>query len=137
MLRTDSVLHVTKVGSGATSTASWDLPRALSVVSRRSPLADQMITGVETAAADELQRSVDLATLPLSSIAISDVLAKPQHRNAFASGKAATLLSNYAHSHQGLKTGDDNRFRRFVWELPTIDRRWRFLQTVTDRKSVV
>jgi hypothetical protein len=42
---------------------------------------------------------------------------------------SGTLLSNYATSTQGIKTGDDDKWRRTFWELSTIRTRWKLLQS--------
>ncbi len=44
------------------------------------------------------------------------------------------LLESFASSCQGIKTGDDGRFRRCFWELASIEAPWRRYQsTVSDR----
>lgn len=136
VLRTDSVDHVTKVGSGATSTASWDVPRALAIVTRMHPSAKQVITGVQTSAASEERRAEDIRRAPIDSVPVSEILHAPQARIVFGRATGSVLLSAHAHSYQGLKTGDDNRFRRFTWELPAIEGRWRCLQTVTNETKL-
>ena len=39
------------------------------------------------------------------------------------------LLADIAFSAQGLKTGDDDRWRRAVWEVQLLGNRWRLLQS--------
>jgi len=38
-------------------------------------------------------------------------------------------LSDFCHSFQGLKTGDDARFRRFFWEVLCVEEPWEFLRS--------
>ena len=46
-------------------------------------------------------------------------------------------LGEFAASHQGIKTGDDARFRRYFWEVPLPSRRWRYLQTTVSATEPV
>ena len=50
-------------------------------------------------------------------------------------GEFATtlLLESFAQSYQGIKTGDDPRFRRFFWEVVPSEERWNFIQSTVDR----
>ena len=42
------------------------------------------------------------------------------------------LLRNFAQSYQGIKTGDDPRFRRLFWEVVPSKGRWHFIQSTVD-----
>ena len=44
-------------------------------------------------------------------------------------------LGDVAFAAQGLKTGDDDKWRRMVWEVPLLDGRWRFLQSTVDQTT--
>ena len=50
-------------------------------------------------------------------------------------GEFATTqsLESFAQSYQGIKTGDDPRFRRFFWEVVPPEERWNFIQSTVDR----
>jgi len=43
------------------------------------------------------------------------------------------LLGKYASSTQGIKTGDDNLFRRYFWELPELGASWRYFQSTVEK----
>jgi hypothetical protein len=46
-------------------------------------------------------------------------------------------LGKYANSPQGIKTGDDGRFRRNWWELSAFDQRWRPFQGTPEANGFV
>ena len=43
------------------------------------------------------------------------------------------LLATVAFSTQGLKTGDDEQWRRMMWEVPSFEARWRPIQSTVDK----
>ena len=45
------------------------------------------------------------------------------------------LLGDIAFAAQGLKTGDDDKWRRMVWEIPSLDERWRYLQSTVEQTT--
>jgi hypothetical protein len=55
-------------------------------------------------------------------------LRNPDARITDSESAAAVLLGRYAETAQGIKTGDDARFRRFYWEQTHDRNRWRFFQ---------
>ncbi len=60
-------------------------------------------------------------------------LQSPGAKIVMAEATGHPLLATGASSFQGIKTGDDNRVRRFFWEISSPGKRWRFFQsTVLD-----
>lgn len=55
-------------------------------------------------------------------------LARPSHRILFGVEKADDTLRSYAASYQGLKSGDDPRYRRLFWEVDLDAANWRVAQ---------
>ena len=45
------------------------------------------------------------------------------------------MLADVAFAAQGLKTGDDAKWRRMIWEIPTLNDRWRLLQSTVDQTT--
>jgi hypothetical protein len=64
-------------------------------------------------------------------------LDNPDCRITFARLESHSLLSNYAASPQGIKTGDDGRFRRCAWEVPAVAGVWEPLQGAAATASFV
>jgi hypothetical protein len=71
---------------------------------------------------DRLMHS-DLAYVP-----IEDQIRRPSHRILFGEDAGTAHLRSVADSFQGLKTGDDPRYRRFFWEVSFAEPRWRGAQ---------
>lgn len=59
----------------------------------------------------------------------AEQLKNPDARVLFSKGTAGPLLQDYVTVPQGIKTGDDARWSRVVWEIPRVDGRWTFYQT--------
>ena len=121
------VSHVTTVGSGQTATASWDVLRALVLVTSRA-FEKYTITGVETDAAREDERAHDLRSKALISTTSQVVLQNPNFRLALSASTSGELLAFYADSLQGVSTGDNPRFQLVFWEVTDFDRTWGFQQ---------
>jgi hypothetical protein len=121
------VCHVTTVGSGQTALASWDVLRALVLVTSRT-LEDYTITGVETDAAREDERANDLRNKVVISSTCRGILQNPNHRLALSATGSGELLAFYADSLQGVSTGDNPRFQLMFWEVTDFDRTWAFQQ---------
>ena len=59
-------------------------------------------------------------------------LKNPDSRIILGEFSAIPLLVNFAQSYQGIKTGDDPRFRRSFWEVVPSEERWNFIQSTVD-----
>lgn len=59
-------------------------------------------------------------------------LENPDSQIVLESQGTGRLLSKYAASFQGLKTGDDFRYRRCFWEVAEIGQRWRVFQSTVE-----
>jgi hypothetical protein len=64
----------------------------------------------------------------LSAINQSDLKRNPKYRILFSQLSKLPTLRMFARSYQGLKTGDDEQFRRFFWELTDHGEGWRLAQ---------
>ena len=53
----------------------------------------------------------------------------PDSRIILGEFTAAQLLESSAQSYQGIKTGDDPRFRRLFWEVVPSEGQWNFIQS--------
>ena len=56
----------------------------------------------------------------------------PDSRIILGEFAATQLLESIAQSYQGIKTGDDPRFRRVFWEVVPSEERWNFIQSTVD-----
>jgi hypothetical protein len=59
-------------------------------------------------------------------------LQNPAYTISLVRRTSKSLTGAIARAHQGLKTGDDDRFRRCWWEIEDSRQRWPFYQTTVD-----
>jgi hypothetical protein len=121
---------VATIGSGATATASWDVLRALVVVSLCTPNREMLVSGVETDADKNEGRASDLCTKPIATLSVGEILQSPNCRIALSAEPHGLRLSSYADSLQGLSTGDNPQFQGQFWEFSDFENTWSFLQGV-------
>ncbi|MGF6833289.1 hypothetical protein QF015_001458 [Paenarthrobacter sp. TE4293] len=125
---------VARLGAGAFRQISGEVVKvALSVISTSKPPAGHSFLGLmanETAGADAKAKVLRSDTLLSVSQAVQ--LQNPDSRITLTHIEPGTLLRRYADGLQGIKTGDDPRFRRFFWEVVDSEqKKWsRFLSSV-------
>lgn len=130
---TDQMFRVAaKLGSGATATASWDVLRALTVIVNSRATVNYEVTGLETDSPTESGRAACLLKNPVLVSTQSLQLSNPDARIALGNMGEGKLLALHAESFQGLKTGDDPRFRRMFWEVAKLGDRWKKLQSTAN-----
>jgi len=123
LLTNQSLVHVTKVGSGATAVASWDVLRCLGVVCA-DPKSGDRISGLEAIDATESGRAHWLRSGQLLESSRSRQLANPDARVSLSASSPSRLLRDYANSLQGTSTGDSARFVAKFWEVPFLGEAW-------------
>lgn len=120
-LLTDECVHlIAKPGSGATSTASWDVVRALAIISRSERSGDYEIAGIDVSAPDEEGRARGLVELSPVIVTRRKLTAVSGARFAFTDHGSSARLSAFADSYKGICSGDTERFQRCFWEVATI-----------------
>lgn len=128
----DDLLHDTcirvaaKVGSGATAKASWDVLRALAIVSKQAALPDGTVAGLEAPASDEDGRAKQLRTGKINVATVEKIREAPDSKFVFESHSSSGRLENYVWSYQGLATADFARYGRKFWEILLPDAEWVF-----------
>ena len=124
LLTSRTFLHAAKLGSGATATASWDVLRALIIVTNTKPHGDHEITGLETDAPSPSGREDCLRRGRVARTMRSHQLSNPDARIAFAVNSDAIPLSYYVTSSWGISPADLFRFGQRFWEHATIEHPW-------------
>jgi hypothetical protein len=128
LLMSQRICHITAIGSGATATASWDVLRAL-VISDCWPRKDDYeLSGIESDAAKEEGRALDLRIGALLTTTRNAILESPDCRFALSADSTGRRLAAYAESLQGLVTGDKPRFQGCFWEFEDFSEVWAFQQ---------
>ncbi|MGO8747665.1 MAG: Eco57I restriction-modification methylase domain-containing protein [Thermoguttaceae bacterium] len=107
---------------------------ALLVLSADKP-SEAMMTGVDVSAAKQpAEKAAYLRGDSPAKIAVKMQAEQLKNPDAVITlnSLTGTLLNTYAVSTQGLKTGDDDRWRRAFWEIGVTNTCWRFLQSTVD-----
>ena len=108
----------------------WAFNTALTVITGKIPSKDHAMSGVD---ASERKGPAEKSGSLKSSTVVSNEqrlqLGNPDARISLATNTNETLLSDYAHSFQGIATADYPRYGRCFWELPTVSKDWVFQQS--------
>lgn len=145
LLNDSSVNGVVTLGEEAWWSFGMRGPRtALFIASTSAPAADSRFFGIDvsTNRGERMigleEKAALLAGCDLSailSIAQASQLRNPDSRIHFGESSEGPLLSAFVDSAQGIKTGDDERWRRRFWELARLGGDWHFYQSSgTDTK---
>ena len=124
LLRTKRWDLVVRIGLGATSTKSWDTLRVL-LIECRSPLPQgHRVTVLDAFTADDLGRARDLRAGIWREFGQATQLENPAAIVTTTERKHESDLATLVESPQGIKTGDDPRYRHYFWEQSEIRRPW-------------
>lgn len=119
LLRQSQFDVVARLGAGAFRQISGEVVKvALSVISTSKPSASHSFLGLmahQTAGTDAKAKVLRGDTLLRVSQAVQ--FQNPDSRITLTRIEPGTLLKRYADGLQGIKTGDDLRFRRNFWEV--------------------
>ena len=130
-LALDGPMLVAALGVSGFSATMWDFHTDLLVEGGRG---SDTVCGVD-AAAGKSPREVAgvLISEALSRTTREQQLANTDHRITLTSSRPQALVSSVASGLQGIKTGDDGRYRRSFWEIDGVGGpRWqRFLTSVS------
>lgn len=124
-------MFVAALGVSSFSAPMWDFHTDLLIEGGEY---SDVVRGVDASAGKKPREVSELLTLgSLSTTTRSQQLANTDHRITLTSSRPEALLSNVAAGLQGIKTGDDLRYRRCFWEVEGIGGpRWqRFLTSVS------
>jgi hypothetical protein len=132
---------VTRLGPNAFRDMNfWASTTALTILSRISPRPFQnlYVTDVSSDKNQDMKASMLRGDSPWESSVTSQTkqLENPDSRISLKTIGAVSLLSEFAEAPQGIKTGDDSRFRIQIWELAHLTERWRVMQGTTSVSQV-
>ena len=123
--------HVTKLGSGATAKESWEVLRTLSIISNNEPTDANMVSGLEAGFPTEAEKALWIRQGDLLCSYQDTQLRNPDARVALEEDIGGELLEKYAYSHEGLTTGDLDRFVRKFWEIQESENWSSYIQNTT------
>ena len=118
LLTASSWLNVTRLGPKAFQTPMWDFNVLLFILGNNRPSKEHALSGTDVSkvkTADE--KAVFLANSPITSATQSLQLGNPSCAITLIDLPTGKSLSSLSQSFKGLGTGDDPRYRRFVWEV--------------------
>ncbi|MGN6258090.1 MAG: DNA methyltransferase [Solirubrobacterales bacterium] len=126
-----------RVGNNVWQTQSgrqpFKVPTVLSVLSGAAPAASHSIAAIDVGNGPVAEKPRLLAEAEAGRVSQAGQLGNPDSRIVTAALAAQPLLEKVASARQGIKTGDDPRYRRLFWEVPLPDRDWcRFQSSVVE-----
>jgi hypothetical protein len=125
---------IAALGAKAFQTPMWDFNVMLVCISREQPSTGHLIFGADVAESGTVAEKVQaLITRTLLGLVQVKQLSHPDSKVVIGSLLSAEPLGKYAVSFQGLKTGDDGRFRALFWELSALRTPWRFFQSTVSQ----
>ena len=107
----------------------FKVPTLLSILRFTSPPANHLIRALDIGNGPVSEKPLLLKTIALLAVAQRDQLQNPDSRIVTALLEEYSLLEDIASAKQGIKTGDDPRYRRFFWERPLPEHNWVYFQS--------
>lgn len=134
LLKTKTFRLVARLGEGAfASSSAAGAFVSLYILENQPPEAGSSFDYVDAAWRQGLGEKVRALVAKDTTLSQFDQLAHPDARIHPPLPGGDRYLFEYASCFQGIKTGDDGRYRREFWEVPTIVGPWaRFLSSVED-----
>lgn len=120
---------IARLGPKAFETPMWDFNVQLIILNNQSPNSTHILKGCDVS-------EIKIAKEKASKLTIQEVksvnqlrqLKNPDMRILLDELDDLPLFGEYIEVPQGIKTGDDNKFRFYFWELKNIGT-WRFYQS--------
>jgi hypothetical protein len=143
LLKSDTWHLIARLGPQAFQTPMWDFNVQLISISRGNSAIESgglfgdvndgnQIRGVDVSEPRTAsEKAMQLLSAEIKSVEQAKQLENPDARVLLDQSEASTLLGEFVEVPQGIKTGDDNRFRFNFWEMQT-KQFWRFYQSTPD-----
>ena len=124
---------IARIGAKGFRTPMWDFNIMLLALTRHRPTEGAESWGCDVSEVDGADAKAD-SLKQSAAIWMSQVaqLANPDSRICFSEPARGTLLEVFCVSPQGIKTGDDDRWRRCFWELHRVAEGWELYQSTVE-----
>lgn len=145
LLINDTWHLIVRLGPGAFETISGEVVKAILITMSRGNAAGGNSNLLEENAPVGIIRGVDvseprtaadkaaaLLTAEIKSVEQAKQLLNPDARVALEDDAGGKLLEKYAYSHEGLTTGDLDRFVRKFWEIQRSQKWSHYIQNTTE-----
>lgn len=131
LLKKESWDFVARLGPGAFSQISGEVVKAnLMSISNRAPQKDHAFFGLDVSdAGSAAEKDEALRTAEVRPVQQGAQLGNPDARVVLEEIRHSNLIEKIAASLQGIKTGDDPRYRYKFWEIEKLDENWKPLQS--------
>ena len=131
LLNVQTLEFVAALGARAFETISGEVVNTILVgISNERPDGSTTFMGIDCNDEENAsEKRHKLISGQPSSYLQSSQSKNPDSRIILGEFSASQLLESYAESYQGIKTGDDPRFRRSFWEVVPTEERWKFIQS--------
>jgi len=135
ILKRRTIGAIARLGAGAFETIGGEVVNvALFVSSNSKPDESGKFFSLDVSSGASPKAKADsLLSEVGKSVEQSSQLKNPDCRFTGEEPGSGKLLEQYTLSPQGVKTGDDAKWKRTFWELPTIGKGWRCYQAPVDR----
>jgi len=118
------------LGPKAFQTPMWDFNVMLLCLSSLKPESRHSIFGIDVSRENRCSEKAEaLKSFQILLTMQETQLNNPDYKIVMGVLKRAAQMGQFADSFQGLKTGDDGRFRGVFWEIAFVDNPWRFFQS--------
>lgn len=136
-LMTESRLTLlAKIGKKAFRAIGGEVVNVAILVSENSlPSSEAALAGLDVSGSKYHLKAVQLLNAAVRKIPLADIASSSSHRISFASSGRSRKLRDYVSVAQGIKTGDDPRFRRLFWEVAVPDGHWKYVESAGARGS--
>ncbi len=136
LLKGESWCFVAKLGTKAFQTPMWDFNVMLIAIAHKTPTIDQVFIGVDVSEANNTQiKNSSIKTVAFTPFIQKKQLSNPEYKVILAEFDKLQFLNIYAFSYQGIKTGDDSRFRFSLWEITNYNI-WKPLQSTVKKTTL-
>jgi len=122
---------VARLGIGAFQTITGEVVNVfLGLITKHTPEADRLFLGLDADSGKNPLEKIKILRYAKSSI-ITQIsqLQNPGSCITLERIESLPLLAQYVLAPQGIKTGDDDRWRKYFWEITVIPDIWRFYQS--------
>lgn len=137
LLKKETWHLIARLGPGAFDTISGEVVKAILIlISRERSESEQIISGVDVSEPKTVEdKAMGLVRGEIKRVGQEEQLKNPDARVTFDICDSIGLLENHVIANQGIKTGDDNKWRQFFWERELIDNDWRLYQSTVGSAS--
>ena len=130
IVRNRSVDLAAWLGSGAFETIGGEVVNVvLFLVGNRPPKPDQQTCCLDVSEqVGPFEKATALSEQNPVQVNQASYLASPDFRITSDPIESSELLENFAISPRGVVNGDQDLWLRFIWEVPRVETRWRWIQ---------